>query len=326
MEGSPWIAYRQFSQHFLAPLCLAAYTDVRLTNLASIWLDGIPLDLASKMLPRRTYLKLGIMSHIHLQARAMTRASDPEKAAKPTKKRSLSRMNFEGILDSLGSTVRGLRPKQRTNIWENYEEDVSYTEKGMSFKIETIEAFIERIKPSVVWDLGANTGRYSRIAGRCADLVVSIDSDAGAIEHNYDVAVREKLQNMISLRQDMTNPTPDLGWAGQERVSLEARGPADLVMALALVHHLAIGANVPINLIADYFAELGNTLIIEFVPKEDHRVETMLSEREDIFTEYNRAAFEHEFSKLFTIEESVEIVESVRVLYLMRKRVDSASI
>jgi ribosomal protein L11 methylase PrmA len=172
----------------------------------------------------------------------------------------------------------------------------------------------------VVWDLGANNGTFSRVVGAAnatGAYVVSFDFDPAAVEQNYQTSKKAKEQNILPLLLDLTNPSPAIGWANRERDSLGARGPADLVLALALVHHLAISNNVPLRQLADFFAETGKWLMIEFVPKSDSQVQKLLVSRQDIFPDYTRAGFEAAFKARFQIHEAVEIRESERVLYLM---------
>jgi hypothetical protein len=123
---------------------------------------------------------------------------------------------------------------------------------------------------------------------------------------------------MLPLVIDLTNPSPDLGWAHQERASLKSRGPADLLMALALIHHLAISNNTPLDRIASYFAALGRHLIIEFVPKGDSQVERLLASREDIFDHYTQQGFEQAFGRFFNTLDRQAIRDSKRTLYLMQ--------
>ena len=105
-----------------------------------------------------------------------------------------------------------------------------------------------------------------------------------------------------------------------ERMSLEQRGPADLALALALIHHLAIGNNVPLERIAAWFRRLAGWLAIEFVPKPDPEVQTLLASREDIFPDYTDEGFEAAFSRHFVIEDRWDVKGSERTLYLMRGR------
>jgi hypothetical protein len=151
-------------------------------------------------------------------------------------------------------------------------------------------------------------------------FVGSFDIDPAAVEQNYRQVKLEKLENLLPLLLDLTNPSPAIGWANRERDSFHGRGPADLVLALALIHHLAISNNVPLAQLAGFFAATGRWLIVEFVPKSDSQVKKLLVSREDIFPEYTRGGFETAFTTLFTIREAVEIRDSERVLYLLETK------
>ncbi len=147
--------------------------------------------------------------------------------------------------------------------------------------------------------------------------MVSFDIDPAAVERNYRRVRAEGERGILPLRMDLTNPSPALGWAHRERLSLEQRGPADALLALALVHHLAIGHNLPLERIAADLARLGRTLVIEFVPKSDSQVQRMLRSRPDIFPRYTREGFEAAFRSSFRIEDARPVAGSERLLYLM---------
>jgi hypothetical protein len=140
------------------------------------------------------------------------------------------------------------------------------------------------------------------------------------VEQNYQTVKREKEQNILPLLLDLTNPSPSLGWANRERDSFGARGPADLVLALAIIHHLAISNNVPLPQLADFFAQTGKWVVLEFVPKSDSQVQKLLASRQDIFPNYTREGFEAAFRERFTIHEAVDVRDSQRVLYLLESR------
>jgi ribosomal protein L11 methylase PrmA len=180
-----------------------------------------------------------------------------------------------------------------------------------------VQGFVGRSSPRTVWDLGANTGEYSRAAREIAPLVVSFDVDPAAVERNYQRVRSTNETGILPLLLDLTNPSPALGWAGRERLSLEQRGPADVIMALALIHHLAIGHNLPLERIADYFARLGRHLVIEFVPKSDSQVKRLLLSRPDIFPSYTKEGFEAAFRQHFTLDAVERVQDSERWLYLM---------
>ena len=190
----------------------------------------------------------------------------------------------------------------------------------MERKEALVGEFLGALQPRSVWDLGANTGRFSRIAAGGAPLVVAFDVDPAAVERNFGDRETAETGNILPLVLDLSNPSPGIGWAGEERSSLEDRGPADAILALALLHHLAISNNLPFGDIASYLSRLCGSLVIEFVPKDDSQVERLLVTREDVFTGYTRENFESAFGEFFEIERTETIAGSGRVLYMMRRR------
>ncbi len=315
-EGEPWVAYRQFCQHFLAPLALMALTDVRLSQLLRVYIDGVPLDLASTLLPWRSRLNFGLLTHIHLHAGAQKRYSGETVQTRG----SMSRQALVGLIESLEATVRKLDWKPRGTEWGNYYDITNYSDAAFEHKRELVQAWSQHLAPKMVWDLGANNGAFSRVAGESGAHVVAWDIDPAAVEQNYRQMKAEKAQTLLPLVLDLTNPSPAIGWANRERDSFGMRGPADLVLALAVIHHLAISNNVPLPQIAAFFAESGKWVILEFVAKSDSQVQKLLASRADIFPHYTREGLEAAFRERFTIHEAVEVRESDRVLYLLEAR------
>jgi hypothetical protein len=315
-QGQAWVAYRQFCQHFLAPLALMACRDIRLSQLLRIHIDGIPLDLASKLLPRSSWLNFSLLSHIHLHAKSQLHFADK---SLNVKSRKMSKLGFMGIIDSLENAVRKMKWQPKGTQWGDYYEDTNYSDGAMNNKKRIVAEFLERVEPAVTWDIGANTGIFSRIAAVIGSQTISFDVDPAAVEKNYLECVDKKEKNILPLVLDLANPSGGIGWENQERRSLLERGPADTVLALAIIHHLAIANNLSFGKIADFFRKICRWLIIEFVPKSDSQVQRMLATREDIFSNYGQEAFEDAFGRYFAIERSVKIKDSPRSLYLMRK-------
>jgi len=320
-EGEPWVAYRQFCQHFLAPLALMSNTDIRLGKLLSVHLDGVPLDLAARLLPWRCRLNPALALHLYAHAAAQKRfAAEPGPALR--KGRLLSRTAFLALLDSLERGTRGLRWNPAGTAWADYAASADhYTSSAADHKRRLVEDWLRIAAPKVVWDLGANVGLYSRIAAELGSYVLAVDGDPGAVERHYLDPVRSPGERVLPLWIDLVNPSPSLGWAGEERDAFLARGPADLVMALALIHHLAISNNVPLPSLADFFARAGSWLIIEFVPKDDPQVRKLLASRDDIFEFYDQQNFERAFGERFEIRQSAQLPDSRRRMYLMQRRV-----
>lgn len=313
----PWVAYRQFCQHFLAPLSLMSYTDVRLNQLLKIYIDGMPLDLASSLLPMKTSFKFSLLSHIHLHAKSQKNYSNKEIKKK---NRKMSRLGFLGLMNSLEKAVKHLKWKPEGTEWADYYEDTNYSSESFKNKEKLVINFLKEIKPGTAWDLGANTGVFSRTASQQGFETISFDVDYSAVEKNYLENKKRNETKILPLLFDATNPSPGIGWQNMERESFTYRGPADVVLALALIHHLAISNNVPFSKIGSFFHGICQTLIIEFVPKNDSQVQRLLASREDIFPNYTLEDFEKEFMKYFEIKEKQEIQNSDRVLFLMQKR------
>ena len=315
-EGQPWVAYRQFCQHFLAPLALAAFGDPRLVQLSRIFLDGIPLDLASSLLPFRTRWNLPISAHLHLHSMAQKHLS---RFQAPTNTLRVSSKGLKGLLDHLHSTVHSLRWNPLRTSWSDYYETSIYSSVSLETKRRIVETFLSEIHPppGIAWDLGANTGRFSQIPASRGILTVAMDADPACVEHNFRQMRKDGEKNLLPLVVDLANPSSSQGWAHQERLSLTERGPADVVLALALIHHLAIGNNLPFKNIAGWLRHLGSWLIIEFVPKTDPQVSRLLASRKDTFPEYHSRGFEVAFEESFILLNRVPIAGTGRTLYRM---------
>jgi hypothetical protein len=314
-EGLPWIAYRQFCQHFLAPLSLMMYKDIRCHQLLKNFIDGIPLDLARVMLPFRTRFSFALLTHIHLHAKSQKKYEDTIVNMADYR---VSPLALCGIIESLSAAVKKMKWEPGGTEWADYYDKTNYTEAAFEQKQAIVEEYCEKTNPGCVWDFGANIGIFTRIASRKHINVVSFDIDPAAVELNYLQCKQTKEKYILPLVMDLTNPSPGIGWENSERKSLGARGPVDMVFCLALIHHLAISNNVPLHVIARFLRSLCKHLIIEFIPKEDSQVKKLLATREDVFPHYTRENFESVFSRYFHLVESRGLAESHRLLYLMR--------
>lgn len=321
--GTPWIAYGQFCRHFLAPLALMAKCDLRLNRLLILHLDGIPLDMACKMLPWRMRLLPSWFAHLFLHSRLTQRYSDTSERSRIRKeqlRRSRRVHNVEAIVENLIATVEACHLGNLDSEWSDYYKRNSYGEEEFDRKRRCVARFLDSIQPGVVWDLGANTGEFSRIACSKGSITCAFDMDPVTVELAYRCAKKEGGRTFLPLCVDLANPSPGIGWAHVERRSLLKRGPADLAMALALIHHLRIGNNTPFLEMAAFFQKLCRALIVEYVPKHDSQVARLLQGREDIFDDYDRDVFESVFSRFFVVKDREPIGESGRTLYLMESR------
>lgn len=318
--AEPWVAYRQFCEHFLAPLALIAYRDARCGLMLRDFIDGIPLDFAARLLPGRSRLRMGLLAHLHLHARAQRRGTGGSGPTAPrSSTRRMTRLQHEALIDSLRRAVEGLR-WEPAGTWVGYGTETSYSTTGAASKRAIVERMLDAAPATVVWDLGANIGTYSDLAAGSGRSVLAFDMDAGTVEHHWRSLGAEARASVLPLVMDLTNPSPALGWELAERRSLIERGTADVVMALALVHHLAIGNNVPLPRLAALFARLGRRAIVEFVPKEDPMVQHLLAARRDIFSDYTLDGFRAAFEGPFKVLEEAQIEDSARTLFLLERR------
>jgi hypothetical protein len=319
---SPWVAYQQFCEHFLAPLALMARRDVRLGRMLRDRLDGIPLDLAAALLPGRTRLRLGLGAHIHLHARSQrSHAGD---ARKPTEVR-LSRSRLSALVESLRGTVEGLRWEPSGTEWADYADKghLSYEGGTPDAKEVIVRGLLEQVGGGpgrTCWDLGANTGRFSAIAAALGYRVLSFDIDPAAAERHHRALRAAGRTDTTPLVMDLADPSPGLGWAGRERASLVDRANADVILALALVHHLGIGRNVPLAMVMDLFADLAPQAIVEWVPRGDPMVDVLLASREDVFSDYTTEGFEAALRPAYEVRSRTPIPGSPRVLYHLVRR------
>ncbi|MDO9384803.1 MAG: hypothetical protein Q7T86_18305 [Hyphomicrobiaceae bacterium] len=316
-EYGAWPAYGQFCRHFLAPLALMAYVDLSLGKLSQLYLDGVPLELAASLLPRRTKLRPGIYLHLHLHAKM-------QKAHGGTRKkvsgRKLSAPQLKAIASSLRSLVASLKPRNQETEWGSYYEETNYTGTAFGAKRNIVREMMSAAQPKTMWDVGGNNGEFSRAVADLVPNIVCMDIDPAAVIANYNICKRTGVANILPLVVDLTNPSPAIGFANEERAALQGRSRPDAILALALVHHLAISNNLPLEYIAAHFADLAETLVIEFVEKSDSQVQRLLLNRKDIFPHYTEAGFEAAFGTRYEIEQKQPIPGAARTLYLMRRK------
>ncbi len=317
-EGKPWVAYGQFCRHFLAPLTLMAFVDIRLGQLSRDYIDGVPLDLAAKLLPRTARLRPSVLMHIVLHSKAQ----DSKGGEHKTTSTQVTKRNLLAIIESLERTVRSLGPKVSRTEWADYYQgNTNYTETAAAKKRKLVASFASAVpKLKTAIDFGGNDGHYSRVFSELGASTICADIDPFAVEANYRRVRSQNEEKLLPLLVDLTNPGGALGWANQEREALHERIRTDAVMALALIHHLAISNNLPLDMIAEYFSRFGGHLIIEFVPKKDSQVEKLLATRKDVFPHYDEKHFEQAFGSYYQLVKREQIAGTKRTLYLFKRK------
>jgi len=316
-RSKPWIAYRQFCECFLSPLLLMHYTGQPTQPLLLGYPDGIPLSVTNSLLPWRSRLSFHTYLHLHLHEKF---------ASNRVQKGSSDEINFSEkklhqLFDSLTLLITSLRWKGQKTNWEDYYQEASQRSDYLEQKKNIITSWLNELpKMKNALDIGANEGQFSYLLSKQDMEIIACDFDHTAINQLYKRLTKGSEKNILPLVIDVSNPSPSIGVNNGERLSFIERTHADLCLALALIHHLAIGKNIPFEKMAVFFQKITNYLIIEFVPKADEKINQMLSQKKDIYHDYNEENFTRTFEKYFLIEKKQEIANSGRLLYQMKKR------
>ena len=320
-EGEPWAGYRQFCMLYLYPLLLQAYRQVPFQPWLRGSLDGITPEQCRNLLSRGDLLRPGVLSHVALHARLdASNGGSRRDVRAELRDAGFAKGLIEANARRLLKLVRGLDWSPAPSTWTEYGATNSYSEQDSDQKADFVRAASESASWGLTWDLGANDGRYSRIAAAHSRYLVAIDGDHGAVEQLYRALGDERHESILALTLDLTDPSPNLGWRGLERKGLAERGLPDLVLCLALVHHIAIAGNVPLREWVDWLRTLRAHVVIEFPTREDPMVERLLEAKAGGHPDYDRGCFEALLSEAFVIERTEMLGSGTRVLYLARPR------
>lgn len=317
-DGEYWLGHHQFCEQFLNPLVLRSHLGVTHNAWFRGNLEGIPGAEIDRLLPRRKkFTSLVLLSHVYLQARLQkTAGGDRREDAKARSVRPLPKARFVAMLEQLRHWIHGLKPRREgKTVWGDYSETHSYDDAEAEAKRAFVAEFTRETLPGTVWDMGCNSGDFSSVAlQNGAGRVIGFDFDQAALDRAYHRARAEKL-DFLPLHLDAANPSPAQGWNNAERSGLVERCGADALIALAFVHHLAIGRNVPLDQVVGWLTALAPRGVIEFVPKSDPMIGRMLSLREDIFDAYDEAAFAAALGRSARILRSEQISKSGRKVF-----------
>lgn len=308
----PWIAYRQFCESFLFPLLIAHYNQIPVGSCILGFPDGIPVSYAAKLLPFKSKLNAGVWLHVILQNKLSGRQSSDASRVTFSSKKMIN------LIDHLTNVISKLQYNSHS-VWKNYYTDAVTDANYLSAKEKTVREWLSELEGEKLLDLGANNGYFSLIAAENKFSVIALDNDEHCINSLYKKNNKEDHLPVLPLCISLMQPTAATGFANKERSSFHERAKADVAMALALIHHLRIGNNVPLTMLASYFASLAPQLIIEFVPKEDEKTQLLLRNKKDIYPDYTASFFENVFSKHFRIEKKENLSGSGRTLYLMKR-------
>ena len=317
VPGDPWYGYLQFCQLFLYPLLLQAHGDLAFQPFLRASVDGITPEVAARVLgPLRT-VRRGVLVHVALHARAQRRFSDTSTDVKDAMRQGgFSKQLIQANVAGLLRLVEGLRWEPEGSTWSGYGDRSHYTERELAAKEAFVRDVVGARRRSLVWDVGCNDGRFSRIASDGAERVLAMDNDALVVDLLYRRLREHGVANVVPLVVDLADPAPGLGWRSRERTAFLDRNRPDLVLLLAVVHHLAITSNVPTSEVLDLLVDLGSEVVIEFPTERDPMVERLVrNKREGVHAGYSLERFDHEVAERFTVRRREELASGTRVLF-----------
>jgi hypothetical protein len=314
--GEPWTAYRQFCELFLYPLLLQVYKNVSFHAWLRGSLEGIEAEQFRSLLAARDYLRPGVLTHVYLQAKAQSRYEGSVRDIKSDLRAAgfgakLIMHNVAG----LRRLVERLRWNPSRSTWSDYQHAHTYNPDELQRKAAFVKRVLAPRRWRMVWDLGCNTGVYSRLASQHADYVLALDSDHVVIDRLYRALKQEACANILPLVSDFADPSPGLGWRGLERRPLTDRGTPELILCLAVMHHLVIGRNIPLVELIGWLAGFGAELVIEFVGRDDPMVRHLLRHRSDQEFDYSPSSMDAALATHFRDVTKEALESGTRILY-----------
>jgi len=317
-EGEPWSGYRQFCEMFLFPLFLQAYKGCNFQPFMRSGINGVDVQAAAALFGFRDRFRKGVMSHVWLQSKLDRRyGGSSENVRSSLKSAGFNRELILANVRKLQKLVKKLEWEASGSEWGDYTEFHNYSDDDHVRKEEFIRNAVVKEQPNMVWDIGCNTGQFSRIAAAVCPQVVSMDIDHVAVERLF--LNPDTPDNILPLLQNIADPSPNWGWRNRERTDLQTRSKPDMVLCLALIHHVVITANIPLAEFIDWLAGLTDKLVIEYVSRRDDKVETLLRNKEDKYQDYSRESLEASLKRHFDIRQQQEVNNGDRTLYLCVK-------
>ena len=319
--GEPWVGYLQFCQLFLDPLFLTAYRDLPFQPWLRGAIDGISPEDCDRILGWRSRLRPGVLADVYLQAKLQAKNADSERVRRSDlKKAGFRKEMIAHNVRRLRKIVGKLAWRRRSSEWADYAEEHSYDRENREIKERFVRQAAAQRRWRLAWDLGANTGAFSRLVAEHAEYVVALDVDHLAVDRLYRDLKARGPDNILPLVGNLADLSPALGWRYRERKAITERQRPELVVALALIHHLVITANIPLPELVAWLASLGSHLVIEFITKDDPMVKKLLRNKEDIYHDYEQPVFEGCLGEHFEILRQQPLQDGNRTLYFARSR------
>ena len=311
-EGEYWRGYRQFCATFLTPLLLMAHLGIPFQPLLRSRLEGIPPEEASRYFHGLGRFKRGVLSHVWLPAKTERVVHRPARSCRRQPKTMLF-----ALWDSLRRLIGGLSSRPTCSTWLRYASNHSYDATDFERKKDFVRRHVVARGLGLTWDLGANTGALARVAAEHSGVVAAVDADHDAADWLYREVRQSGPRNVIPLVMDLANLSPGQGWAGRERPAFDGRRSPDMVLCLALVHHLRVAANIPLRLFIGWLRRLDATCILEFVGRDDEMFRALLRNKREDYADYTAENFESEVRGCFSVRDRLKLKGGLRELFLL---------
>lgn len=313
--GEPWIAYRQFCELMLFPLLLQAYRGIHFQSILRSQLEGVTARQFLQWIRWRDMIRPGVFTNGWLQATLEKRTQGiSSSTVNDLQSSGFHSAMIERMFDKLTNLIERLEWKPEQTQWTQYDDSFSHVAEDGRFKSELVRDVCLQKRRNLIWDLGCNDGRYSKLACEFADNVISMDQDHACVERLYG-SLAPASTNILPLCVELANSSPAQGWRGRERKRLEERGKPDLILCLGLIHHLVIGNNIPLPDVIDWLADFGAELILEFPSKQDAMVRALLRNKRDQYDDYAPERLQIELQRHFEIRREASLPSGERSLF-----------
>jgi SAM-dependent methyltransferase len=318
-----WLAYGQFVRTFLLPMLAYSRLGWPLQG-ALTRRDGYEPEDVYAALSWPARLRQPALSAVTLPSllAGNKKRQAGTLASSAVKDPELAKHVLLKTLKGLLAQMRKVTPAHRSSTWSDYAETAThYSDEDHARKRIFVTKALVAAQPMRVLDVGCNTGVYSNLAADAGAEVVSIDTDVQAVDR-LCASLKGSSKNILPLCVDLAHPTPATGWENREYASFLSRcaGHFDTVMMLAVLHHLLLRNQIPMDRIATLCSSLTTQhLILEWVPPADPKFQELLRGRDSIYTHITEAAFRDAFAEHFTTVDELTLTNGRTMLHLQKK-------
>ncbi|NNF55488.1 MAG: methyltransferase [Acidimicrobiales bacterium] len=331
-RSDPWFGYQQFCELFLYPLMLKAYAGVSFQPFLRGSVHGIPVDQAKGLLgPLRLKRQRGRFTHVLFHALAQAKLADSDEGV--AEDVAESGMKTELLLATVAKTrklVESMDTGLDESLWSDYSDRGHYESRSLAEKAAFVDDSLAGAGAlGHVWDVGCNDGMFSRIAANHADVVLAMDADELVIDQLYKQLRTEtsvEANRITPLVVDLSTAGGGVGWRGSERPGLFHRSRPDAVIYLAVIHHLALTFNIPLQQQLDLLADSTENLVIEFPDENDQMVQKLLrNKRPGIYSHYTLDNFERLLGERFEVRRRETLTGGSRTIFFATRTPRTAS-